>query len=583
MEGRARLQFVPRKSECRATSTPRPTTSALTLAALALSPRLPFASAPSCALRACAPAMASANGSKKRKVAVSDDIEDLVLGEAVPPSRYDFAPGAAEAVRGRLLEWWDAGHRELPWRRERQAGETGAAGSVAGETAEAAAARAYAVWVSEVMLQQTQVERVKEYYNRWMARWPTIASLAAANLDEVREVWQGLGYYRRARFLLEGAQSIVSERGGVTPTDAAGWREVKGVGQYTAGAIASIAYDRAEPAVDGNVIRVLTRLRALGADPAEARASKLLWRLDAELVSGERPGDFNQAVMELGALVCTPLSPRCGQCPVSAHCAAHAADPSSVTRYPHKQKKAPPRPVQLHVAVVQRPDPASASSSAGRYLVVRRPEERPGGGSALLAGLWEFPSVEMPQEVAQEDEVKEEVKDEEENEPRLEGRGALEMAAAARATDISRRREAMRGLLSGLLGDAAADAAADGSTRLLAAADAPVVHTFSHLQHRMSVDWTRLLPDGFSDDAVSHGDGVRWVTAEEWGSLGASNGMKKVFEIVRAAQKLGGGAAGKAGKSAGKAAQARAERNKAGAAPEGRANERKISSYFGKK
>eukprot|EP00965_Chrysotila_dentata_P100724 3327741-Pleurochrysis_carterae.AAC.6 len=153
------------------------------------------------------------------------DIEDMPNSCA-----NQYAAEDPAALNRALLDWYDAGHRSLPWRRE------------ATDPKQHADVRAYAVWVSEIMLQQTQVERVKEYYVSWMSRWPTVADLANASLEEVREAWQGLGYYRRARFLHEGAQSIVRENGGVCPTDPAGWKQVKGVGDYTAGAISSIAY-----------------------------------------------------------------------------------------------------------------------------------------------------------------------------------------------------------------------------------------------------------------------------------------------------------------------------------------------------
>ena len=245
--------------------------------------------------------------SRAKQLQPAADIEELA---SVPLS----------AIRSDLLAWYDAGHRSLPWRLE----------SPPGVAAPSSSERAYAVWVSEVMLQQTQVERVKEYYRKWMARWPTVSHLARASLDEVREQWQGLGYYRRARFLLEAAQSLVAEHDGVLPTDVAGWRKVKGVGEYTAGAIASIGYNRRAAAVDGNVVRVFTRLRAIGDDPALTATSKRLWTLADALVSPERPGDFNQALMELGATVCTPQSPACDACPLAAHCLALAEATAAV-------------------------------------------------------------------------------------------------------------------------------------------------------------------------------------------------------------------------------------------------------------
>jgi A/G-specific adenine glycosylase len=193
-----------------------------------------------------------------------------------------------------LLDWYDRVKRDLPWR---------------------ATSDPYAIWVSEIMLQQTQVATVIPYFERWMARFPTVEALAAAKLDEVLSVWQGLGYYRRARMLHAAAIQI----SGALPTSAAGWRELPGVGAYTAGAISSIAFGEPVPLVDGNVKRVFARLTAFGEpDPA---LEKSAWEWASGELDPDRPGDHNQALMELGATVCTPVNPRCGECPWSARCA----------------------------------------------------------------------------------------------------------------------------------------------------------------------------------------------------------------------------------------------------------------------
>jgi A/G-specific adenine glycosylase len=199
---------------------------------------------------------------------------------------------------------------------------------------------AYAVWVSEVMLQQTRVETVIDYYRRWMARFPTVASLASASLAEVNACWAGLGYYRRARLLHSGAQHVQAELGGCLPSTAASLLSIPGIGPYTAGAIASIAYSLPEPLIDGNVMRVLCRLRAVDATVKNRQASRLAWLLAAQLVrAGPQPGAFNQAVMELGATVCTPKSPRCADCPVNSCCRARAET---------QQSKRPIAAVWLH-------------------------------------------------------------------------------------------------------------------------------------------------------------------------------------------------------------------------------------------
>ncbi|RKP34731.1 Mutyh protein, partial [Dimargaris cristalligena] len=187
------------------------------------------------------------------------------------------------------------------------------------------AQRAYEVWVSEIMLQQTQVVTVRGYYQRWMAEFPTITRLAAASLDRVYEIWTGLGYYSRARRLHEGAQKVVTHYdGGRLPADPAVLlEEVPGVGKYTAGAIASIAYGRPAPLVDGNVTRVLTRWFAFAGDVTRAPGVKWTWAAAEYVLQTTEPGHWNQALMELGATVCAPVSPKCNQCPIQSLCRAY--------------------------------------------------------------------------------------------------------------------------------------------------------------------------------------------------------------------------------------------------------------------
>ena len=255
------------------------------------------------------------------------------------------------AFRAALLGWFDVEARALPWR-----GETDP----------------YRILVSEVMLQQTQVATVVGYYERFLAACPSLADLAATPLDEVLRLWQGLGYYHRARRLHALAHQVVATRDGCLPTEPGALRHLPGIGDYTAGAVASIAFGRRCPAVDGNVTRVLSRLFALPGDPrAVAR------RHAAELVDAARPGDHNQALMELGATVCTPR-PACAVCPVQRFCAALAS--GEPTRWPEAPPRKPPRE-RLHVAAVVR--------RAGRLLLGQRPAE------GRWAGLWELPRVEL--------------------------------------------------------------------------------------------------------------------------------------------------------------------------------------------
>ena len=260
-------------------------------------------------------------------------------------------------VRRRLLAWYDANQRDLPWRRTRDP---------------------YALWVSETMLQQTRVETVIPYYERFLARFPDVESLASADAEEVYTLWTGLGYYSRAHNLQAAARAVVEEHGGRLPRETAALRRLKGVGRYTAGALASIAFDRPEPAVDGNVLRVLTRLEGVRDDIGRVPVRERLWQIAGELARGPRPGHLNQALMELGATLCRPRAPVCASCPVEAACdAARVGDAEAL---PIKSKKKPPRPVGAVAAWLER---------RGRALVVQQPQ----GG--LLGGLWELPGGEI--------------------------------------------------------------------------------------------------------------------------------------------------------------------------------------------
>jgi A/G-specific adenine glycosylase len=261
------------------------------------------------------------------------------------------------ATRQLLLDWYRANRRDLPWRRLRDP---------------------YAVWISEAMLQQTRVETVIPYWERFLARFPDVRSLAAADEDAVLGAWAGLGYYSRARNLHRAAKQLADQNGGRLPDTAGGLRELPGVGRYTAGAVASIAFDRPEPVVDGNVARVLVRLHGIHEDPKRPAVARLLWQHAEALVRGPSPGDLNQALMELGALVCTPRAPRCGACPLSRRCAAHKAGDAEAL--PVKSRRPAPRAVEAVAGLVRR---------RGRVLAVRRPSQ------GLLGGLWELPGGEL--------------------------------------------------------------------------------------------------------------------------------------------------------------------------------------------
>jgi A/G-specific adenine glycosylase len=259
-------------------------------------------------------------------------------------------------ARARLLAWYDEHKRDLPWRRTRDP---------------------YAIWVSEIMLQQTRVETVIPYYQRFMTRFPSAQSLADAPLDDVLAHWSGLGYYRRARLLHEGARAVVREHGGQLPRDPLARRALPGIGPYTAGAIGSIAFDLPEPIVDGNVARVLSRLDSIETPLGERATERLLWERAAQLAIGERPGELNQALMELGARVCTPLNARCGRCPLRDDCRARSE--GKVDELPVPAKKKPPKPVSLVALVARAHDDA---------LWLTRSD------GSLFGGLWGFPLAE---------------------------------------------------------------------------------------------------------------------------------------------------------------------------------------------
>jgi A/G-specific adenine glycosylase len=260
-------------------------------------------------------------------------------------------------IQERLVAWFRAGHRDMPWRRTRDP---------------------YAIWISEIMLQQTRVETVTPYFEKWMARFPSVSALAKAPLDDVLERWAGLGYYARARNLHAAAREIETAYGGRFPSEREAVRALPGIGPYTAGAILSIAFGQPEPILDGNVMRVLSRVFAIEGAVDDTVFKKKLWALAAELVPADAASDFNQAMMELGAMVCSPRGPDCARCPLAGECAAHAA--GAEERYPAPKAKRPVPSVRQVTVLLERD---------GRVLLVRRP---PAG---LWGGLWEPPTGEL--------------------------------------------------------------------------------------------------------------------------------------------------------------------------------------------
>jgi len=263
-------------------------------------------------------------------------------------------PCSALVASGKLLAWYGASGRTLPWRNTRDP---------------------YRIWLSEIMLQQTGVDAVIPYYRRFTDFYPEVAALAAAPVEEVIERWAGLGYYRRARNLHAAAGEIVARFAGRFPDDVDDLQSLPGVGRSTAGAIMALAFDRPEPILDGNVRRVLCRLCAYGDDPRTAAAERQLWAWSQELVSREHPHDYTQAIMDLGAILCTPRRPRCSECPLCELCLGYVRGDAEQLPVRTKRKTTP---VRRQVALV--------IERAGRIMVCRR------GLDGMLGGLWEFPS-----------------------------------------------------------------------------------------------------------------------------------------------------------------------------------------------
>jgi A/G-specific adenine glycosylase len=271
-----------------------------------------------------------------------------------------FVPAPRRAaLRRRLLAWWDAGHRDLPWRFPQRAADP------------------YRVWLAEVMLQQTQVAAALPYYRRFVERFPTLQALGAASEDEVLAHWSGLGYYARGRRLLAAAREALRRHGGL-PGDAAALRALPGFGPYTAGAVASIAFALPEPCVDGNVARVLARLFLVEGAPERQDVRERLDGVARALVHPDRPGDWNQALMELGATVCAKPAPRCERCPVATLCEARRT--SRERDVPPARARRTPQVLTLACAVVE---------EGGALLVARRP------AAGLFARLWGLPSAEV--------------------------------------------------------------------------------------------------------------------------------------------------------------------------------------------
>ncbi len=256
-----------------------------------------------------------------------------------------------------LLTWYSENKRDLPWRKT---------------------SNPYHIWVSEIMLQQTRVDTVIPYFNNFIEQFPTIEALAEADEEAVLKAWEGLGYYSRARNLQAAVREVKESYGGTVPNNEEEISTLKGVGPYTAGAILSIAFGKPVPAVDGNVMRVLSRILLVQDDISKVKTRKAFERAVRKLIPDDSASSFNQALMELGAVVCTPKSPGCLLCPVQTEC--QAFHKGMQHELPVKAKKKPPKPVNMAVAVLEQDN---------HFLILKRPDE------GLLANLWEFPNCEI--------------------------------------------------------------------------------------------------------------------------------------------------------------------------------------------
>ena len=356
-----------------------------------------------------------------------------------------------------LLRWYRKERRDLPWRRSRNP---------------------YHIWVSEIMLQQTRVDTVIPYFNRFVGRFPTLRHLAEAPEDDVLKHWEGLGYYSRARNLQAAAREVVEHYGGEVPRGKAEVSGLKGVGPYTTGAILSIAYDQPEPAVDGNVMRVLSRYFCLEDDIARPATRVAMESLAQSLIPEGQAADFNQALMELGAMVCTPKSPSCPACPVGERCEGRLQGRERELPVKTKAKKA--RPVFRLAALIE-----GTGAYAGKVLVRQRPE------TGLLAQMWELPHIEAPDE---------------EIWNRLdEGAGLLEAALAEDGVRVKASNE--------VVGEAQ--------------------HIFTHLVWKIKVLGAAALEERYVADRT----GYRWIGPEEFENYAWPNVFRKLlteyFLLVR--------------------------------------------------
>ncbi|GGC76087.1 A/G-specific adenine glycosylase [Enterococcus wangshanyuanii] len=369
-----------------------------------------------------------------------------------------------QSFQEEFIDWYEKEKRNLPWRVNLDP---------------------YRIWISEIMLQQTRVDTVIDYYYRFMEWFPTIKDLAEAPDDRLLKAWEGLGYYSRARNLKVAAQQIMTEFDGQMPQMIDEIRQLKGIGPYTAGAIGSIAFQLPEPAIDGNVMRVVSRLFEINDDIAKASSRKVFEEAMYKIIDRERPGDFNQAMMDLGSAICTPTSPKCEECPIQKYCLSYGMN--TMTEYPVKSKKQKPKDVYYVGGIIE--------NNQQEFLLEKR------DAKGLLANMWLFPIEEVSKErfeFLQKSRVKEEQQlSLEFEEPLLVAEENSEIFEKYPKVVWQKRN----------LGE--------------------VVHIFSHLK------WHILVFYGRQTGPISINDNQNWTTPEEFSNYVFPKPQQKMVELYQ--------------------------------------------------
>jgi len=477
-------------------------------------------------------AIMKSSSSSSSSSSLTTDIEDILLNFE-NKNEYSFNEYESKYFREELLKFYHNNRRLLPWRGDIVDGIVPPQPS------------AYGTWISEIMLQQTRVETVIPYWRKWMEKFPTIEKVAEASQEDINGIWAGLGYYRRARMILECAKKVVAEYNGILPQSASELLKLPGIGEYTSGAISSIAYGKKEAVVDGNVFRVLSRIRAINYELGSPDMTRTTWKLARQLVDCDEPGNFNQALMELGATVCKPTSPSCDQCPVRNVCIGKQIEtvvsniskntlfndekksngklsklsksqldnlPSDVCYFPIKVAKAAPREIILSVAVFQQ-----NIDNEIKYLFVKRPDDK-----GLLANQWEFPSI-----------IKWEEAKKSKNEENLKEIPSF--------TD-SELWEPFPNFLSNNLGIQWTNTNTNDdkeSFYLMTPTSTikryePIVHVFSHQRHTMHVGFYEvdIKNNGKMNSNTNELRETKWMTKEEITVTGVTTGCKKILDTV---------------------------------------------------